>query len=115
MVSLENSLFGMRPAVDSARPPPPTVAEPTPADGNEAVLQALLMEGVGNTIRLDESVGKRDVLTQLMPKTRGLQKLINNITPETSNGVIIRGADDAVELLEVVMGIVNSKFVINRS
>lgn len=114
MVSLENSLFGMRPT-DVTQPPPSTIAEQTPTDGNEAVLQALLMEGVGNLIRLDESVGKRDVLVQLMPKTRGLQKLINNITPETSNGVIVRGADDAVELLEVVMGIVNSKFVMHRN
>lgn len=99
-VEMEDSLF-TRP-VDAAAP---VAASPD----NQAVLQALLLRGVGRQIKNDTSTGKKAVLRKLVPRTRGLKRLLNGLE-EDGDDIVIRGADDAVEILEVIYGIVNSKF-----
>lgn len=110
MAPMENSLFGTGRADELV--PPPGERAPESAN-NEAVLQALLMQGVGREIRQDASEGKRAVLERLVPKTRGLKRLVRGIE-DGGDRVLIRGADDAVDVLDVVLGIVGSKFVIQE-
>ncbi|AEB00357.1 hypothetical protein [Clostera anachoreta granulovirus] len=103
---MEDSLF------NRSRDEPPRHASNDANDG--ALLQALIMQGVGRHIRADNSVGKRAILTSLLPKTRALKRLIAGL--EDGDGeLIVRGADDAVDVLEVVHSIVNSKFTLGEN
>ncbi|AGQ20330.1 hypothetical protein CaLGV072 [Clostera anastomosis granulovirus A] len=81
---------------------------------NEALLQTLIMRGVGRHIKADDSAGKRAILTRLAPKTRALKRLISGLE-EGDGELIVRGADDAVDVLEVVHAIVNSKFTLGEN
>ncbi|AAK70744.1 ORF84 similar to AcMNPV ORF102 [Cydia pomonella granulovirus] len=101
---MEDSLFNR-----NAPPPPPVSSN----QNNEALLSALLMQGVGRHIKEDTSPGKKSVLAKLAPKTRSLKRMLNGID-EDNDHIIVRGADDAIDILEVVYGIVNSKFVIQE-
>ncbi|AAS82665.1 ORF73 [Agrotis segetum granulovirus] len=103
---MENSLF--------TTPAPAPIAPNAPTDGSEEVLQALLQQNVGNIIRNDQSVGKKGVLQRLFPKTRGLKRLIDGIDEEREK-LLVRGADEAVDTLEVLIDIVNGAFVIQDS
>lgn len=103
---MENSLF-TRPSA----PPPATI--PPPADANDEVLQALLSQNIGTDIRQDVSAGKRDLLLKLAPKTRGLKRLIASIDADARK-VVVRGADEAVDMLEVMLDIVNGAFVVQE-
>jgi|WetSurMetagenome_2_1015567.scaffolds.fasta_scaffold05787_3 hypothetical protein len=105
---MENSLF-TRPG--AAPLPNPTI--PPPVDANEEVLQALLSQNVGTEIRQDASVGKRDLLSKLTPKTRGLKRLIRSINADEQK-IVVRGADEAVDMLEVMLDIVNGAFVVQE-
>lgn len=78
---------------------------------NEVLIQALLMQGIGRDIRNDTSLGKINVLKRMAPKTRNLKRLIKGLE-ENGDDLLIRGADDAVDVLEVIYGIVNSKFLL---
>ncbi|UYE99020.1 MAG: Clas70 [Betabaculovirus sp.] len=78
---------------------------------NEILIQALLMQGIGRDIRNDTSMGKINVLKRMAPKTRNLKRLINGLE-EGGDDLLIKGADDAVDVLEVIYGIVNSKFLL---
>ncbi|UXX41879.1 ac102 [Psilogramma increta granulovirus] len=79
---------------------------------NEVLIQALLMQGIGRDIRNDTSVGKINVLKRMTPKTRNLKRLIKGLEEEGGDELLIKGADDAVDILEVIYGIVNSKFLL---
>nr|ARX71936.1 hypothetical protein EREL_077 [Erinnyis ello granulovirus]ARX72066.1 hypothetical protein EREL_077 [Erinnyis ello granulovirus] len=81
------------------------------SSNNEILIQALLMQGIGRDIRNDTSSGKINVLKRMAPKTRYLKRLINGLE-EGGDELLIRGADDAVDVLEVIYGIVNSKFLL---
>ncbi|AAQ21670.1 unknown [Cryptophlebia leucotreta granulovirus] len=81
---------------------------------NEALLTALLMQGVGRQIKEDISPGKKEILSKLVPKTRSLKRMVNGIDFLNDN-FIVRGVDDAIDILEVVYNIVNSKFAIQQN
>lgn len=108
---MEQSLF--RSAFDTLpAPSPPSTGQATTTaiiSPNDAVLQALIREGVGMKIVSDTSSGKREVLQKMIPRTRGLQKMLDGLD-NSSDTFVIRGADNAVETLEFLIDIVNSKF-----
>ncbi|ACZ63555.1 PrGVORF69 [Pieris rapae granulovirus Wuhan] len=86
----------------------------SPATLNDnTLLHALLMQGVGRHIKEDNSAGKKNILKKLSPKTRSLKRLLKGLEDDEDE-LLVRGADDAVEILEVVYGIINSKFVISN-
>nr|QNN89538.1 ORF69 [Pieris brassicae granulovirus] len=85
----------------------------SPARLNDnTLLHALLMQGVGRHIKEDNSAGKK-YIKKLSPKTRSLKRLLKGLEDDEDE-LLVRGADDAVEILEVVYGIINSKFVIGN-
>ncbi|AAP85707.1 ORF_70 [Adoxophyes orana granulovirus] len=109
---MEDSLFNRNVNIENFNNP--VTPAPNNAD-NDVLLHALIMQGVGRYIREDQSSGKIEILQKLTPKTRNLKRVIKGINDDT-NELLIRGADDAVDVLEVVHDIINSKFnIINNS
>ena len=83
----------------------------TQQSSNEALLQTLLTQGVGQEIKDDVSEGKKNIFEKLMPKTRGVKKIIKGLENGTDK-LIVKNADDAVDILEVISDIINNKFII---
>lgn len=102
---MEDSLFNRQPPITS-----PAQQNPN----NDVLLNALLMQGIGKNIKDDTSPGKINILKRLAPKTRSLKKLVQNLEGD-SNELLISGADDAVDILEVVFNILNNKFVLSNN
>ena len=98
---MEDSLFN-RP--DASAPP---------RLNDDAVMYALLMRGVGQEIKNDTSAGKQRILRRLAPKTKGLRDFVKNLE-DSDEQLVVRGAEDAVNILEVVYNIVHSKFHIEN-
>ncbi|QOD40038.1 p12 [Matsumuraeses phaseoli granulovirus] len=103
---MEDSLFSRQDYTSTTSRPPPV--------NNEALLQALLTQGVSRQIKLDKSLGKQNILKKLAPKTRGLKRLLHGLDEVNDDQLLIRGADDAVDLLETIYSIANNKFVLHN-
>lgn len=88
------------------------VQQPPPQAHNETLLHALIMQGVGRRIKEDLSPGKKAILKNLVPKTRTLKKLLNTLEDTTDDQIILRGIDDAVDYLDVIYNVINSKFAV---
>ncbi|ABC61199.1 unknown [Choristoneura occidentalis granulovirus] len=78
---------------------------------NDALIHSLIVQGIGRDIRNDDSEGKINVLKRMAPKTRSLKRLIKGLEEE-GDELLIKGPDDAVDILDVIYGIVNSKFLL---
>lgn len=101
---MENSLF-----THPVTAPLPT-AQP---EGGEEVLQALLSQTVNTDIRQDTSLGKKMSLTKFVPQTRGLKRIVRDINEDLQK-IPVRGADEAVDMLEVMLDIINGAFIIQE-
>ncbi|AMF83818.1 P12 [Cnaphalocrocis medinalis granulovirus] len=104
---MEDSLFSRRNDLTT------NVSPPNVNVNNEALYDALLAQGVGRHIKADQSSGKINILNTLVPKTRGLKRIIKGLE-NNEDELVIRGADDAVEVLDVVYAIINNKFTIQN-
>ncbi|ABQ52017.1 hypothetical protein SlGVgp074 [Spodoptera litura granulovirus] len=108
---MENSLFGSIPTNTTTPATNTSNATSLSAQGNEAVLQALLSENAGRIINLDTSIGKRDALSKLAPQSRGLKRLLEAVSVDRTD-ITIGGIDDALEILETLDDIVQNKFTV---
>ncbi|AKN80735.1 hypothetical protein [Diatraea saccharalis granulovirus] len=80
---------------------------------NDILLRALIAQGVGKRIKEDTTPGKHRILEKLVPRTRGLNRLIRGID-ENNDEIRINGADDAVEVLEVMYDVMKNRFTISE-
>lgn len=102
---MENSLF------TQPTQQPQNVVPPPQNNGSEEVLQALLSSNISTDIRQDTSLGKINSLRKFVPKTRGLKRIIRDMNEDLQK-ISVRSADEAVDMLEVMLDIVNGAFVI---
>nr|UYX49706.1 P12 [Darna trima granulovirus] len=107
--TMEDSLFNRPINVGQYQQQQVLVNEPVANVNSSALLSALIQQGVARHIKHDPSAGKIDILNRLVPKTKNLRRLLTAMQEE-GDEIMIKGADDAVDVLEVIYGIATNKF-----